>query len=155
MIVYLDASALVKRYVAEAGSRETNRLIGRATVVGTALLSRPEVAAALARAVRVNVLTRADAAAALQAFRAHWNDLARLQVTETLVAKADALAWDGGLRGYDAVHLAAATLWRETLGDRVILATFDRQLWHAAAGAGLTPWPEALERFTAQPARED
>jgi predicted nucleic acid-binding protein len=48
MIAYLDASALVKRYVAEAGSTEVNGLISEAEALGTAVISRAEVSAALA-----------------------------------------------------------------------------------------------------------
>lgn len=142
MIVYLDASALVKRYVAEAGSRETERLIEQANTVATCVISRAEVVAGLARASRLKVIGRDDAASALQVFRSQWPDYLRLQVTETLIARADALAWDQGLRGYDAVHLAAAISWQEAIGDSVSLATFDRQLWSAAGRIGLTPWPE-------------
>ncbi|MSQ74040.1 MAG: VapC toxin family PIN domain ribonuclease, partial [Betaproteobacteria bacterium] len=40
MIVYLDASTLVKRYVAEAGSTEVGKLIGEADALGTAVISR-------------------------------------------------------------------------------------------------------------------
>ena len=50
MIVYLDASALVKRYVAETGSAEVASLISEAQAIGTAVVSRAEVAAALAQA---------------------------------------------------------------------------------------------------------
>jgi predicted nucleic acid-binding protein len=49
VILYLDASALVKRYVAEPGSAEVAALIGRAQAVGTGVVSRAEVAAALAK----------------------------------------------------------------------------------------------------------
>jgi predicted nucleic acid-binding protein len=35
MIVYLDASALVKRYITEAGSAEVERLISQTQVAGT------------------------------------------------------------------------------------------------------------------------
>ena len=55
MILYLDASALVKRYVAERGSREVIGLTTAAEIVATSLISRAEVAAALARAVRLGV----------------------------------------------------------------------------------------------------
>jgi predicted nucleic acid-binding protein len=109
MILYLDASALVKRYVAEPGSAEVNAIIAQAEVVGTAVVSRAEGAAALARAVRTGALTQVDAMACLQAFRNEWPDLARVQITELVIARADTFAWDYGLRGYDAVHLAAAT----------------------------------------------
>ena len=50
MILYLDASALVKRYVAERYSRETADLCGKAAIVATSLVTRAEVAAALAKA---------------------------------------------------------------------------------------------------------
>ena len=48
MILYLDASALVKRYVTERGSRETADVCAKAEIVATSLVSRAEVAAALA-----------------------------------------------------------------------------------------------------------
>lgn len=110
MILYLDASALVRRYVAESGSAEVNEAISRAEVTGTTLISRAEVAAALAKAVRMNVLTREDASAALQVFRSEWPDLVRVQMTGMVIARADVFAWEYGLRGYDAIHLAAASL---------------------------------------------
>jgi predicted nucleic acid-binding protein len=63
-------------------------------------------------------------------------------MSEALVSLAEQMAWDYGLRGYDAVHLAAAKVWRKEIGDLVVLATFDRELWEAAQLAGLEAWPE-------------
>ena len=148
MIVYLDASALVKRYIAEAGSAEVDHLIARADAVGTAVISRAEVAAALAKAVRVGSLTRQESSPALQVFRTQWADLLRLQLTEAVVARADSLAWEHNLRGYDSLHLAAAITWQETLGQPVTLATFDRQLWQVGTTVGTTVWPDDLYQFT-------
>ena len=147
MILYLDASALVKRYVAEPGSPEVSDAISRADVVGTALISRAEVAAALAKAMRVGALTQEEASACLQVFRGEWPDLMRVQVTEMVVARAATLAWEHGLRGYDAVHLAAASLWQDALGEKVMLSTFDRQLWKAAMQVGLALHPTDLPAF--------
>ena len=144
MILYLDASALVKRYVAEPGSVEVSEVIAGADLAGTALITRAEVAAALAKAVRVGALTQEEASASLQVFRQEWPDLVRVQVTETVVARADRLAWDYDLRGYDAVHLAAATFWQETMGEPVTMTTFDRRLWQAADQVGLVPHPSDL-----------
>lgn len=144
MILYLDASALVKHYVAEPGSTEVNEAISQAEVVSTALISRAEVAAALAKAVRTGALTPEDAAHSLQVFRDEWPDLVRVQVTEFVIARADAFAWEHGLRGYDAVHLAAASVWQDMMGDRVTLATFDRRLWTAAQQVGLAAYPVDL-----------
>ncbi len=81
-IAYLDASALVKRYVAEAGSAEVVELIDQAEAVGTAVISRAEVAAALAKASRIRVLPRDEAVSALKLFNSDWEYLVRLQMTE-------------------------------------------------------------------------
>ena len=141
MIVYLDASALVKRYIAEPGSTDVRGLVGDAQAVGTAVVSRAEVSAALVRAVRVRLVSKTGGTSALAAFTAEWPDLIRLQLTETLAARAGRLAWEHGLRGYDAVHLATALAWHETLGEPVIVATYDRELWKSARACDLIAWP--------------
>ena len=145
MIVYLDASALVKRYVAERGSRETRELSTKAEVVATSLITRAEVAAALARAVRVGILEPDSGRKAQRAFASQWPDIAKVPVSEALVSRAEALAWDFALRGYDAVQLASALTWQEAVGAEITLGTFDRQLWDAGKKAGVRIWPETLK----------
>lgn len=144
MIVYLDSSALVKRYVAEAGSKEVARLLRDMNAVGTATISFAEVAAALAKAARLGALDRQEAEGAFDRFREEWPDFMRLPITEPLLERAGHLAWQFGLRGYDAVQLAGAVLWQEALEVTVTLATFDRRLWEAAQRAGLAAFPEHL-----------
>lgn len=146
MILYADASALVKRYVSEAGSAEIIALTNQAVAVATAVISRAEVAAALARSVRQGVLQESGGRRAQRKFARDWPDIVRVPVTEALVLRAESTAWEYGLRGYDAVQLAAALTWRESIGVDVTLATFDRQLWEAAPDAGLQVWPDTLAR---------
>ena len=74
-----------------------------------------------------------------------WPDFAKVPVTEALVARAEALAWDATLRGYDAVQLASALTWQESVGAQITLATFDRQLWDAGKQVGMHVWPETLK----------
>jgi hypothetical protein len=140
-VVYLDASALVKRYVRETGTEGVQRLLRGAGVVGTAAITRVEVTAALAKAVRMGVLAGSEALDALGAFRDEWRALERIQVTETILSRAANLAWEQNLRAYDATHLAAAVIWQELLGVPVTMATFDRELWEASRAAGLDVWP--------------
>lgn len=71
-----------------------------------------------------------------------WTSYTRLPVTPAILERASRLAWDIGLRGYDALHLAAAATWQETLGTPITLATFDRELWQAGLNTGLAVWPE-------------
>ena len=144
MILYLDTSALVKRYVAERGTELVSQAVAAATIAGTSIICRAEMAAALAKAVRMQALTSDDATAALRVFRSEWLDLVRVQVSEPLIGHADALAWELGLRGYDAVHLASALVWRDAIGADVTFAAFDRRLWEAAGQRGLLQFPVDL-----------
>ena len=144
MIVYLDASAVVKRYLSESGSAQVASLIAEAQAIATAVISRAEVAAAFAKAARVGLVSRESALEALTAFNGDWQDLMRLQISDPLAARAGTLAWEHGLRGYDAVHLATALMWQETLGEMVTVATFDRELWRSAQSSGLSPWPTPM-----------
>ena len=141
MIAYLDASALVKRYVVERGSRETTALTAESEMIATSIVTRAEVAAALARAGRMGLVTEERARNAQRSFAGDWPDLVRVPVTEALVERAEALAWDYGLRGSDAVQLASAITWQAAVGTEILLATFDQQLWDAAPKAGVKAWP--------------
>jgi predicted nucleic acid-binding protein len=141
VILYLDASAIVKRYVAEASATGVVALIDDAAAVATSMVSRAEVAAAFARAVRLGVLDPAGGRRAQRRFVREWPDFVRIPVTEALVARADALAWDHALRGYDAVQLASALAWQDAIGQDVFLATFDQPLAKAGPEVGLRVWP--------------
>lgn len=132
MILYLDASALVKRYIQEKDSEKVNAWIDAAEMVVTGLITRVEVAAAIARAGRMKLITTDEALAALRQFRSEWESFQRLPITENTVIRGDALAYEHYLRGYDATHLACALIWQETLGMPVTLASFDGQLIEAA-----------------------
>jgi len=154
VIAYLDASALVKRYLVERGSRETIELTSQADMTATSTISRAEVAAGLAEAVRVRVVMDDVAKRAQRSFAGDWADLLRVPVTEALVERAESLAWEHGLRGCDAVHLASALTWQESAGEEIVLATFDQQLWEAAMRTGLRPWPEKLVDRTRGPERQ-
>jgi predicted nucleic acid-binding protein len=143
-MLYLDTSALVKRYINEAGSDLVNDLFAEARGIATGVISRVETAAAFAKAARIGILDREHAWQALQDFRAEWPDYIRLPVSEATVVKGDQLAWELNLRGYDSVHLAVASTWEDTLREEVVLVTFDQQLWQAAQQVGLKVSPHSL-----------
>jgi uncharacterized protein len=151
VIAYLDASALVKRYIVERGSRETVALTADSEMAATSIVSRAEVAAALAKAVRAGLVKDEVAQNAQRRFAGDWPDLVRVPVREALVGRAEGLAWEHGLRGYDAVQLASALTWQESVGEEIVLATFDQQLWEAAKRSGLKAWPDQLPGSTSEP----
>lgn len=142
MIVYVDASALTKIYVNETGTEQTRTVVLRARQVGTALISRAEVASALAKGVRARVLEEAEARILQREFKKDWVNLVRLKVTELLMSRAEIAIWEHGLRGYDSVHLASALLWNDTAEEPVTIATFDDALWLASEKEGLFTFPD-------------
>ena len=147
MIVYLDSSAIVKKYISEPGSAEIENALDRAEAIGTATISRAEVVAAFRKAVRSSVLAQEDAETAVRDFNKGWRDLVRTRVTEGVVRHAAELAWNHSLRGYDSVQLASAAAWQQALGRNVTLATFDFRLWTAAQEIGIDVFPNNLPQW--------
>lgn len=151
MILYLDASALVKEYlVGEPGSRDIAAARLEANLVGTSAISRAETAAAFAKAVRTKALTRDEALTTLERFRGDWPDLSRISVSDAVLTRADVLAWEENLRGFDAVHLASAVVWRDGLSTDIVFAAYDVRLWRAAGRLQFIQFPEDLPTFIAE-----
>jgi len=141
MNLYFDTSALIKRYVNEAGSTDVREWIRSADDKATTLVTRAEMSATINRLLRMRHLSQEDYGDALEQFRADWMDYHRLPITETLVARADALACEHNLGGYDAIHLAAALTWQELLELPVTVVTYDRELAEAARTSGMVVLP--------------
>jgi len=149
--LYLEASAAVKRYLVETGTPEVVAGIAAATQVATSQVSRVEVTATLARAARGGRITHAEAVLVRNAFEADWGCFVQIPTSRSVISQGVQSAWDYGLRGYDAVHLASALTWQVVLGAPVTVATFDRELWKACAPAGLLTWPPGTVFFGAVP----
>ena len=148
MILYMDTSALVKRYVREKGSDDVIALIEQADSVGAVVLTEVEIAATLAKSVRQGWVDQGTASQAWQDFRQHWISFARLSITTATLERASGLAWEYGLRGYDAMHFASALAWQDAIDTPVTLATYDRELWSAAQKARVDVWPGGLGQTT-------
>lgn len=132
MITYLDTSVILKLIVDdEHGIDQTEEIWAKADVVATAEIGYAEARAALAAARRANRLSKLGLERARQEFEAIWPQLEVVEVTRELVRHAGDLAELEGLRGYDAVHLAAALRI-----DADVMASADRALCQAAARHG-------------------
>lgn len=69
MILYLDTSALVKRYIAEIGSPQIALAISQANIVGSSMVAQVESLAAFSKAIRTQTLSSEEAALAVEIFR--------------------------------------------------------------------------------------
>jgi hypothetical protein len=142
---FFDASALVKRYARETGTGWMLSLFRRAAGnrLYVARITGVEVAAALARKRRGAHLTASGAARALQRLRRDLDKRLRIvEITPALLTDGMGLAEKHGLRGYDAVQLAAvlaANNERVRLSlPPLILVAADNELLAASMAEGLT-----------------
>jgi predicted nucleic acid-binding protein len=109
-VYFVETSALAKRYIAETGSVWLRALLEPRTgcSIYVARVTAVEMIAAITRRARGGSLAPADATTAKQAFR---HDLATayqiIEVTPELANRAMLMAEQHGLRGYDAIQLAA------------------------------------------------
>ncbi len=134
MIAYFDTSALIPLLVDERGSERASRLWDVADNVVAVRLIYAEARAALAQAARLGRLAAADLATAIDALEGLYANLDLLEVDERLVRRAGELAQHHALRGYDAVHLAAAERIRD---DTTVMVAGDRDLCTAARTLGM------------------
>jgi predicted nucleic acid-binding protein len=139
LILYLDTSALVKLFFQEPGSKLVVNLLAKADSVITSQIAYAEACSALARRKRDKRLTEVEFETARKHLDELWPQMDTVLVDEM---KAGQLAIKHVLRGFDAIHLAAALELR-TAGDKELEIAFcsfdDRQ--NAAALA------EALKVF--------
>lgn len=145
MLCYVDSSALVKRYARELGSEWIQSLMdpSAAHAVYMAQIGTVEVAAGLSRKVRTKELGQGEYESALELFM---NDIGNeeynlLPVDSAATDLAIELTRRHPLRGYDAVHLAAAIRLNYILTqNKLPIATFisaDRLLCDSAMKEGL------------------
>jgi uncharacterized protein len=134
---YFDTSALVKRYVDEAGRREVLQLLRRHTCVTSAVLP-VEIRSALRRRVSEATLDKdrvAEILARLAADRAFWT---LVGVTSDVLSAAETLVADHPLRALDAVHVASAQLFAARIAEpTLVFVSADARQAAAAKATGM------------------
>jgi predicted nucleic acid-binding protein len=127
---YVEASALLKRYVDEADSSAADALLRADPALLTARHTIVEVRRTLAR-----LLSGRDLAAARAAFADDLPSFSIIELDETTCESAASIAETTGVRTFDALHLAAA---QRVAAPGVGFLTFDVRQAHAARALGLT-----------------
>lgn len=130
MSLYVDSSALLKRYVDEPDSESADALLGSDPSLVTARHTIVEVRRNLAR-----LLSEPDAAAARRAFADDLPAFALVELDEATCEGAAAIAEVTGVRTLHALHLSAA---QRIGGPAVPFLTFDVRQAQAARTLGLT-----------------
>lgn len=132
--VYLDASALVKLFVPEAESDELNQALAGMTEVIVSDLSLTEMASALGRRARQQLLTRDEAQRLYREASKLLTSARHAELTPPIHRRAERLMLSLSipLRALDALHLATALD-----AEAATVVSFDPRLREGAASQGL------------------
>lgn len=129
MIAYFDTSALIPLLIEEPTSITAAQVWDTADRVASARVVYTEARAALALAHRLDRLDAATKTRAVRELETLYGQLDRVDVDEALVRRAGSLAETHHLRGYDAIHLAAA---ERIADDDTVVVAGDAELCRAA-----------------------
>ena len=137
MIWFLDASALVKRYVDEPGTAAVRELVRKRRRLAASSLSLVEVTGALRRRSREGDL---DERLAERHARRLPADLAEMEILEPrapVLELAVSLLERHALRAYDAIQLASSLRLRQASGHSITFVCADRVLCRVARAEGI------------------
>jgi predicted nucleic acid-binding protein len=136
-MLYLDSSAWVRLFLQEANYAAVRAHVAKAQDRICYELGYVEVRAALAAAHRARRIGDAAHEQVKAAFDVEWLKSSVVRTDEVLIQRASGIAEYGALRGYDAMHLAAAE--RVRLGGfmDMELLSFDKDLVRAAKMLGI------------------
>jgi uncharacterized protein len=146
-MLYLDSSALVKRYVQEEGSKAVNSRFEQGEAIYTSVLSFAEVHATIGRKYREKQLSIHNKKKLVDDFLYDWLfSLTVLELTTHTMSALPTLCDQYFLKASDAVHLSAAFWLKDAIrvhrkgvegsGNIVEFGVSDRQLAKAALKCG-------------------
>lgn len=139
MNYYMDASAVVKLYIEEAGSERIREIVfSESNNVFISKITAAEVAAAFSRRQRMKDITEENYGEVFANFLLDYERLfARSEVTDSVIAIAIELTRRQFLRGYDSVQLASAITLNTEINERLTFISADVELNNAAKTEGL------------------
>ncbi len=147
MILYLDTSALVKRYFYEKYSDDVISRWKSATQIVTSFAAYTETMASMYRKKRESDLADTLICKIADSFHQDWESFIRVEVNDKLNGYIDRVVEKYPLRGFDAIHLASAIVIHERLPEDFVFACFDNRLARAAKSEGLETFPPEDETY--------
>jgi len=132
-MTYLDTSALVKRFVLEAGSTEVQNLLTGGEPVACATIGYAELYSGLTRRQREGALSPLEYRRLCRRFEVDWMSVVKVELGAEILTAARGLIQRHGLRAFDGIHLASALGLKSATGEPVTFVASDRHLLRAAA----------------------
>jgi len=141
MILYLDTSALVKKYFKEKNTAEVISAWKSSLGIATSVVAYAELLAAVYRKARETHVKKSIIANVVRLFHADWSSFIIVEVDNRLNETIRRVIDNHDLRGFDAIHLASAVTIGSAVADKFLFACYDERLRHAAQAENLETLP--------------
>jgi uncharacterized protein len=143
-VLYVDSSALIKRYIRESGTDRLNAKLEEAFTLNSGIfvsvIGYAEVLATISRCLRENPRRLRKTDLFRRRFQVDWTSaFSRVELTADILDLVARLVKTHPLRGSDAIHLASAIWVRNTLQNNLLVfVASDNRLKNAASLEGMT-----------------
>jgi predicted nucleic acid-binding protein len=133
---YFDSSVLAKNYVREVGSDKARQLV-RTHLVMTSSITGVELTSAFRRNLTSGSIDERSLAAIAKRFSQHRLKFRLVELTESVLEKAERYVADFDVRALDAIHLASATVLHDRFPKGLLFITSDSRQSDVAEQLGL------------------
>jgi predicted nucleic acid-binding protein len=131
-MIFIDSSALVKRYFKEKGSERVQKALSGENLLAVSKLAYPEVLSAFMRKQRAGELGEGPLKKVIDWFLFDWDRLIIVELNDGLLPIIKTLVHNYPLKGADAVHLASALWLARSSKENLVFMTSDQTLLKAA-----------------------
>lgn len=137
MILYLDTSALVKKYFDEKHSAEVIKAWKSAWGIATSVVAYAELVAAVYRKAAEVRLNKARIDRIVRFFEDDWSSFIIVEIDHRLNQMVHKVIASYSLRGFDAIHLSSALTIGSAVSEDFYFGCYDERLSQAARAEGL------------------
>ena len=135
-MIYLDTSALIKRYIKEAGSEKVHSLFSSKINLVTSKIAYVEVYAAFTRRKREGDLPPTRYQKVCRLFEREWPAYLVIELHDDILRLSRDLIKKHPLRGFDAIHLASAKFIKQQIKKATTFVCADKRLLNSAKSEG-------------------
>lgn len=131
-MIFVDSSALVKRYIEEPGSDKIDALLDGARKILVSRLAYAETLSALVRRRKVLDFSDEEFDHVIAEFRSDWERFTVLEMNDEALQHLDRVIERHTLKGADSIHLSTALWIKQTSAANLTFVASDKELLSAA-----------------------
>jgi uncharacterized protein len=131
-MIYLDSSALVKRYIEESGSTRVSDILTKSDLVTVSRLAYAEVLSAITRRQKAGDISIRSFEKITLAFKSDWDRLVVIELWKEVWGFVERIIARHALKAADSIHLSTALWLKQSLKTEVVFIASDIELLKAA-----------------------